>query len=89
MSQVSYPSSHGSFMAVIVEVGATAGWDAHWLLKSQLIVDLADHVVQRFHQKLGGLQERRLINVLAVEQLVYVKIKALQLSKLCIKSCLS
>jgi hypothetical protein len=89
MSLVSYPSSHVSFMAIIVEVGATAGWDTHWLLKSQLIVDLADHVVQRFHQKLGGFQERRLLNVLAVEQLVYAKIKALQLSKLCIKSCLS
>ena len=89
MSLVPYRSSHCSFVAVIVEVGATVGWDTHWLLKSQLFVDLADHVVQRFHQKLGGLQERRLFNVLAVEQLVYIKIKALQLSKLCIKSCLS
>jgi hypothetical protein len=52
MSLVSYPSSHGPFVAIIVEIGATAGWDANWLLKSQLIVDLADHVVQRFHEKL-------------------------------------
>jgi hypothetical protein len=86
---MSYPSSHGSFVAVIVEVGATAGRHTHWLLKSQLIVDLADHVVQRFHEKLGGLQERRLFNVLAAEQLVYIEIKALQLPKLCIKSGLS
>jgi hypothetical protein len=86
---MSYPSSHGSFVAVIVEVGAAAGRDPHWLLKSQFIVDLADHVVQRFHEKLGGLQERRLFNVLAAEQLVYIEIKALQLPKLCIKSGLS